>query len=207
MELKYKNWNEVPITVYRRIREASEIENPTERQVAIVAALCDATEDEVWNLSVTEAGSLAGRTNWVWDFDFDKSHRIKTLKIDGQVYEINYEVGKMSIAAYVDFQNYYKNRDDNMGLLLTTFIIPKGYKYGEGYDPVELARKFEDNISITAYDNILYFFVRASLDSIKATVIYLELMAKETERLTGTPLPKEIQEKMTQIAVLFGSLS
>lgn len=206
MELKYRNWNQVPISAYKKIKDASEIEDVTEREVALIAALCDASEEEVWSLSVNEVGSLAKQTNWVWDFSYDQNHKVKSLKIGGEIYEINYEVGKMSIAAYIDFQNYFKDRENNMGLLLTTFILPKGHKYGEGYDPAELAKVFEDNVSITSYNNIYHFFLKASLDSIKATAIYLALIAKETERLTGKALPKEIQEKMEKIAGLYGSL-
>ncbi len=206
MNLKYNSWNQVPISAYKRIRDAADITDATERQVALLAALCDVSEDEIWSTSLTEIGLLAGKINWVWEFDYPKDHKIKKLKINDQVYEINYEVGKMSIAAYIDFQNYFKKRDDNMGLLLTTFIVPKGHKYGEGYDPAELAKIFEENVSITVFNTIMYFFVSASLNSIKATAIYCQLMAKETERQTGKPLPKEIQEKLKQMQGLFGSL-
>lgn len=213
MELIYHKWDDVPIKIYKEITQIVEGElGETEKAVALIAALCGVPEDEVWALSLPEVGSLSRQTAWVWSFDYNKDKKPHKLRVAGGEYVVNYDVSKMSIAAYVDFQTYFKNRDKFMGALLTTFVIPKGHKYADDYDVAELAKIFEAEIPITTYNTLLYFFVLTSLNSIRGTQIYSALMIKKmlkNKNLTETEREKimETLKKNKVTADLFGSLS
>lgn len=206
MKLLYKGWNEVPIKVYKEIRAIVEDESleATERSVALLAALCGVDDNEIWALSLPEISQMSTEIGWLNSTDFDKGRKPHKLRISNRDYVVNYEVQKMSIAAYVDFQNYFKDRDNNMGALLTTFVIPKGCRYAEGYDPAELAKTFEAEVPIATYNTLLYFFVLTSLRSIRAMLIYSELEIQKAER--ENLLTEEMKEKHRMIADMFGSL-
>ena len=205
MNLIYHKWDEVPISVYREISGIVEAEgvDDTTKSVQLLAALCGVPEGEIWDLTLPEISALSKQIEWVYSFDFDKKKKPHRLKIAGNDYVVNYEVAKMSIAAYVDFQTYFKDRDKYMGAILTTFVLPKGKKYAEDYDCVELAKTFEAEVPITTYNTLLYFFLLTSLNSIRAMQIYSELALKEVERKTGKTLT-QARAKLRKIADTFG---
>lgn len=205
MEIIYHKWDEVPIKIWREIRDITEAEgvDDTTRSVQLIAALCGVEEGEIWNLTLPEISRLSNDVKWVWDFDFNKDKKPHKLKVKGEEYVVNYEVAKMSIAAYIDFQQYFKDRDKFMGAILTTFVLPKGKKYADGYDCAELAKTFEEEIPITTYNTLLYFFLLTSLNSIRAMQIYSELALKKVERETGKTLTEE-RKKLRKIADIFG---
>ena len=78
-----------------------------------------------------------------------------------------------------------------------------GKKYADGYDCAELAKTFEEEIPITTYNTLLYFFLLTSLNSIRAMQIYSELALKQVERETGKTLTEE-RKKLRKIADTFG---
>lgn len=198
MELIYRKWDEVPIKIYKEITQIVDGDgDETSKSVALIATLCGVPEEEIWNLSLPEVGSLSRQASWVWDFDFDKDKKPHKLRVAGEEYVVNYDVTKMSIAAYVDFQNYFKDKDRFMGALLTTFVLPKGHKYADDYDVAALAQKFEAEIPITTFNTLLYFFVLTSLNSIRGMQIYSDLMIKKL--MKSKSLTKEEREKIAEI--------
>ena len=64
----------------------------------------------------------------------------------------------MTAAQYIDFQNFYKDYQKNFKYIFLCFLIPKGKKYNEGYDLIELADKLYDKIPITVINDIMVFF-------------------------------------------------
>ena len=204
MNLIYHKWDEVPISVYKEIRDVIEGEgDDMNKTVSLLAILCGTDESSVWDLTLPEISTLGKSIDWVWKFDFNKEKKSHKLKVAGSDYVINYDVSKMSVAAYVDFQQYFKDRDRYMGAVLTTFVLPKGKKYAEDYDCAELAKKFESEIPITTYNTLMYFFLLTSLNSIRAMQIYSELSLLEAERKTGMTATAA-RKRLRKIADTFG---
>lgn len=204
MNLIYHKWDEVPISVYKEIRDIIEGEgDDMNKTVSLLAILCGTDDASVWDLTLPEISTLGKSIDWVWKFDFNKEKKPHKLKVAGSDYVINYDVSKMSVAAYVDFQQYFKDRDKYMGAVLTTFVLPKGKKYAEDYDCAELAKKFEAEIPITTYNTLMYFFLLTSLNSIRAMQIYSELSLLEAERKTGMTATAA-RKRLRKIADTFG---
>jgi len=202
MNFIYGKWDDVPIAVYKEICGITESDaSDTEKTVSLIAVLCGVPEDEVWALPLTEVGVLAKSIGWVFNFGFDTAKKPHKLRLPSGEYSVEYDVSKMSIAAYVDFQNYFKDRKRFMGALLTTFVIPKGHKYAEGYDCAVLAKTFENEVPITTYNTLLYFFVLTSLNSIRAMQIYSALMLSKAMK-NGSLTEAEREKIMKKMAEL-----
>ena len=207
MELKYKNWNEVTIDLYYKIVDITEDADlsPIEKDLAICALLCDVSEDEVYNLSVTEANDLISKIQWLSSFEFSQKFKGGSLKILDQEYNIDVDLQHMTIAQYIDFQSFYKPTQlrQYYGNILACFIIPKGKKYGEGYDVSELARILIENMSIATANEILFFFLKDCLTSIRASQIYLDYLMKKMRRKEKDPQKKikieRIMEKIEEM--------
>lgn len=204
MELKYKNWNEVSINLYYKILDIIEDADlsAVEKDLAICALLCDVSEEEVYNLSVTEANDLISKIQWLSTFEFSQKFKGGSFKISGQEYTIDVDLQHMTIAQYIDFQSFYKPSDlrQYYGNLLACFIIPKGKKYGEGYDVSDLAKQLTENLSIVKANEILFFFLKDCLLSIKASQIYLDYLMRKMMRKEKDPQKKvKIEALMEKI--------
>ena len=56
---------------------------------------------------------------------------------------------------------------------LSTFVIPKGKKYGEDYDVVQVIQDFNKYLDISTAISLQNFFIKKLLQSTKDTLRYL----------------------------------
>lgn len=207
MEIKKKSWDDITLSEYRKICNIVEEKTMDEasKNVACLAILCECSEEEIWDLPMYELGSLTSEIGWAKHFDFKARRRLPHhLNIGGEMYDVVPDLQRITVAAYVDFQAYCEHRRENMGLILTCFVYPKGKKYAEGYDVRELAEKFEDNVSITLWNDIAFFLTANWLSFIRASQIYLtsiidKMTPQEREALTESLKDKGIPLSSTTL--------
>lgn len=180
MDLLYNNWDNVPIGVYNKLREISKEEtNGIDKQVDFLSVLCGVTSDEIYNLPMNEVSDLVDKIAWVNDFKFDKNYNSSTIRINGETYDLRMDLNNFTFAQYVDFEGLWSNDEDrDLAGLLSVFIIPRGKKYNDGYDIVELRKKIEQSVPITLAQSVLFFFARRLLISINSTAASLALQTK-----------------------------
>ena len=204
MEIKHKNWNEVSIDMYYRILDITDDDSlsDVEKDLAICALLCDVPEEDIYSLSVIEAGELLDQMRWLAKFDFNQKFKGGAIKIQDEEYWVEVDLHKMTIAQYIDFQTFYKpdRLREYYGNLLACFIVPKGKKYGEGYDVAELSRSLRQNLSIVVANEILFFFLKELQTSIRALQIYLDWLMRRLMRKTQN------LEKQAQIRALMDKI-
>lgn len=206
IKLRYNSWDEVSIEKYEELLKASDVEDDLQRTINILAVLTDEKPQDIENINLEELNTLTRNTKWVNEFDFDKSDKPKTFKMEGIEYNVTRRVPDMTVAQYADFQAYFGKTTD-MEILLSIFVIPKGHKYGEGYDMEDLQRSLKKHMPITTANSIIYFFLKGSLNLLNSTLTSLESQLKQARNLTKK---KEIQEKidtaMSQIQTIRGSV-
>ena len=152
-----KSWSEVTLAEYDKIMEIcyNEDLSEAEKDVALIALLCGKTEDEIWQMPLEDIKflkiDLMFLTN---DFNYPKTLSFKKLKIGDWELEIIPDLQKMTYAQFVDYQTYIRETDKtgsapkNKAAILSCFFIPKGKKYNDGYDLMELQRVLKDNVSM-----------------------------------------------------------
>ena len=122
----------------------------------------------------------------------------KHITIDGKEFDIVQKVETISTGQYIDYQTYLKN--NNIPLILTCFIIPKGHKYGEGYSLEETSQLFKDFLPIGIAIGISRFFF-----ALWATLTnnMLDSSIKQTKKaIMKMKIP--FRQKMKMIAQLSG---
>ena len=197
-----KSWNEVSISEWKAIKEIVESDmEPLEKNVETIAVLEGLTPNQVWAMPMYKIQQITNTMGWMENFEFNQKARLDRVKIDGQVYDITTDLNRLTVAAYSDFQFYMENRDENMGLILTCFIIPKGKEYGEGYDVKELAKLFEDKLSIVFWNEVFFSLIKNSLYSIKALEIYLDWKARRNPEIREL-----LNQKLTELRDTYGFL-
>ena len=116
--------------------------------------------------------------------------------LNGTVYESNFDLTVVTVAQFVDYQNYIREENPSFNKLLSVFFVPKGMEYNKGYDikkvqddlleldicsVVTLAFFFEIQLSI-----FLSSFQRSSIKSVKKMKVSKEqkrAMIKKLEEM------------------------
>lgn len=218
IKIKYKNWDEVSIKLYREISEICQRDcEPLDKNIALISLLSETQEDDIWSLKMDEVEPLFQEIQWLWKFKFNKNWHGKKLKINGHSYSISLDLQDFTISQYIDFQNLWpklKESDEAYSQILATFIVPEGKKYNKDYNLQEVIQEIDSYLPITQANSVLHFFLISLARSIRATEIcYTQLMkimtwkAKTKEEKEKIKILREETQKMiNQAQLILGSL-
>lgn len=206
MKLKYSDWKSITINVYDKLqKKIKEVElgddkniNALNQNIAILSVLCDVDEDTIASLSLDEFTALATQTNFLKDIPKVKIEN--KYKINGNDYEVWLDIQNMNMAQYIDFQTFYKKPDENLKQIIACFLLPKGKKYGDGYDIVKVVNEIGEHLSIVDARSIMFFFVLAFQSLTKVTLSCLEKqMKREMKREKDREKVNKMKMAITQI--------
>ena len=162
MKLKYNSPGDLPLAKYLKTLEIFNDASLSDldKNIEILAIYADTTVDSILKLrpDVVEE-YFVEMSNSISSYKSSNSKRPKKIKINDKVYTINYNIGKLNMAQYIDFQQIIvkKNYLENLPALLSIFIIPKGHKYNDDYDIIELRNILENNITLDEALSIIFF--------------------------------------------------
>lgn len=213
MKLKYNSPGDLPLAKYLKTLEIFNDASLSDldKNIEILAIYADTTVDSILKLrpDVVEE-YFADMSNSISSYKPSNSKRPKKIKINDQVYTINYNIGKLNMAQYIDFQQIIvkKNYLENLPALLSIFIIPKGHKYNDDYDIIELRRILENNITLDEALSIIFFSKMKSISLIKLKLLYYRSMLKIMRWTTKDKQTKEML-RMTenQLSMLESNLT
>lgn len=130
-----------------------------EKKVRLLAILNNKSEEEIMGIPIPKLTSMVSSMEFL-----SQQPKTKTppneITLNGNVYEIKYDVQNITTAQYIDFQTFIKDYEKYMVELASIVIIPKGKKYNEGYDIVAVQRDIRDYMSIVDLSSICFFFVQ-----------------------------------------------
>lgn len=213
MKLKYNSPGDLPLAKYLKTLEIFNDASLSDldKNIEILAIYADTTVDSILKLrpDVVEE-YFAEMSNSISSYKASNSKRPKKIKINDQVYTINYNIGKLNMAQYIDFQQIIvkKNYLENLPALLSIFIIPKGHKYNDDYDIIELRSILENNITLDEALSIIFFSKMKSISLIKLKLLYYRSMLKIMRWTTKDKQTKEML-RMTenQLSMLESNLT
>lgn len=197
MKLKYNSPGDLPLAKYLKTLEIFNDASLSDldKNIEILAIYADTTVDSILKLrpDVVEE-YFAEMSNSISSYKPSNSKRPKKIKINDQVYTINYNIGKLNMAQYIDFQQIIvkKNYLENLPALLSIFIIPKGHKYNDDYDIIELRNILENNITLDEALSIIFFSKMKSISLIKLKLLYYRSMLKIMRWTTKDKQTKEM---------------
>lgn len=195
------NYNDLTVGKYQEIRVLlnGEVVDEYSTNIQLVSILSDMTEDEVLSLELTQYKALNQKLSFLLQ-DPPKRMIANVYKIGGYELETMLAIDKMSVAQYVDYQTFVKDTDKFLVEMLSIFLIPKGHKYNDGYDIIEVQKAIRDNLSIVDAMSLSAFFLLWSQSLMKATLTSLTKKAKKMKKQMKNPM--EIQKMEEAIANL-----
>lgn len=201
MELRKKtSWKDVSINEYFDLVEKLSDESLKEydKTVIKVAFANNITEEDAWNMTINNFRMRQVEALWLDEFNISQDIKFNSITIDGEKYAVDTNLQNFTVSQYIDFQTFYpKYKNDNrvLGNILACFIIPEGKAYADGYDIQELVRKINDNLDIMTAEEIMFFFLKQYLISMRATVNYFNWQMKT---MTRKMKDKEKAQKIEQ---------
>lgn len=117
----------------------------------------------------------------------------KEYKLGGNVYTLKKELKDVTVAQWIDWQNFLKDGSDtdNYANLLSVFFFPKGEdEYGDGYDIEQVRQDINNHLSIAEAMSISSFFLLWRKISLRLFLLYTR---RETLK---TPLTKEQKKRV-----------
>lgn len=193
-----KSWKDVTIDEYFDLCERLSDDTLTDYEKIIIkiSFITGKSEDEIWNLTWTEFRELQVEALWMDEFNINENVKFKSIEINKQKYSIDTNLQNFTVAQYIDFQTFFPKRKENqriIGNILACFIIPQGKKYAEDYDIKELVDNINSNLDIMTANEILFFFLKQYLISIRATANYFNWVLKRMKKKSKN---KEEVEKL-----------
>lgn len=194
------SWREVSINDYNTLvdRLKDDTLTPHDIQVIKVAFITGKPEDEVWNMNLSEFNLAITNAQWMDSFIIEQCVKFTKLKLAGNDYVVDTNLQNFTVAQYIDFQTFYPQRKANnkvISNILACVIIPKGHKYGEGYDIQQLVTTISEELDIMTANEIMFFFLKQYLISIRATANYFNWAMKKMKKKVKN---KEKMEKLEQ---------
>ena len=206
----YQSWNDLSISQYKKLCEIDkrEWDSDMEKQIARAAFVMGIDERDMYDLSVSEMKAILAQAEWIYkDFNFDLKWHKKTLKINDKVCKVFQSIESLSVAQYLDFQNFWEDRDNQQGNVMACFVVPENHKYGEGYDVREFAQEIEDNISIEEWNSFAFFLLKNWLVSIRCSVRYgIWMIQKMIWKEKNKERKKELREVKRELIKRLKSL-
>ena len=213
MKIKYNSPGELPLSKYLKTLEIfnDKYLSDLDKNIEILAIYADTTVDAILKLLPDEAGMyMAEMSDVISSYKPSNSKHPKKIKINDQVYNVNYNIGKLNMAQYIDFQQTIVNKNylENLPALLSIFIIPKGHKYNDDYDILELRNILENNITLDEALSIVFFLKTKSISLIKLKLLYYKLTLKIMRWTTRDKQTKEmLRIAQNQLSMLESNLT
>ena len=197
-----KSWRDVTIYEYFNLVDRLSDEGLTEyeREVILVSFVMGVAEDKVWDMTIGEFKANQLNTAFMKEFNVERDCNFKTINIDGEKYDVCTDLHNFTVAQYIDFQTFYAQRKDNANILaslLACFIIPRGHSYAEGYDVNDLKLKIINGLDILTAEELLFFFLKRYLLSMRATANYFNWAIRRMKR-KGMPV-EELEARWEEV--------
>lgn len=196
------NYRDLPIGMYLEICEIDRRTDIEElhKQVMILSLLSGRAEEDIYNLPIADYKELAIKTNFLLKPYEGEVLRAKTYVLEGWVLQPVEDYRKITTAQYIDFQTFAKDAEKNIVEILSVMLVPKGKKYNQDYDVVELQQILRRTLSVADALSLFAFFFVQYQQSIKDSLIFSREAAmklRDTEKKRR--VLKEIQKQEVRL--------
>lgn len=157
------NYRDLPIGMYLDICEIDRRTDIDElhKQVGIISLLSGMAEEDIYDLPIGDYKTLASKTRYLSHPYDGEVLTAKVYSLDGWVLQPVQDFRKITTAQYIDFQTFVKGGESNIVEIISTMLVPKGKKYNQDYDVVELQKSLREHLSVAdALSLFAFFFVQ-----------------------------------------------
>ena len=189
-----QSYRELPLGDYQDILALCKDKSLEEldRQVKILSILTKVDEDTLLNLPIQDFKVLTSRMGFL-----EKDLPTKVTRL-----EKSYKIGKFELvpvtdmrkvitAQYIDFQSFHQaGFEDHFVEILSCLLIPKGMKYNQDYDIIEVQDAIRKDLNVYDAASLYAFFIFSCRESIKDMLTF---SLQETQKIKDKEKREKIQ--------------
>lgn len=124
--------------------------------------------------------------------------------INGTTYVGFVDITNISVAQFIDYQNYIKEQPVKFEKVMSIFIVPKGHTYNDGYDMKSVQNDLLE-LPFRVCQKVAFFLVKQLQTFVQITLYYLtaELEKTEMEKEKKDTILYNLQQMTSQLSELF----
>lgn len=173
------SFDKLPLGLYLELRAIPKDIDETDRTVAVIAILTGQTERDVLNAPIADFREWAARAAFLDQEPPTFRRRVAdAYHLGGFELVPTTDLRKVTTAQYIDFQGFAPEGEARLPELLSVFLVPRGHKYGDGYDPVDVQQAIRDGMSVTDVLTLAAFFLTSYAKLIRASRSFLARLAR-----------------------------
>lgn len=195
-----KDWKDVTLGIWQRMNEISQREDEIQRIIGFVALFNDMKEDDVLAMPLDEFKERMKELAWM-NVPPEIEQPKQEYTINGKQYVLTMDFHKLTTAQYIDFQSYTKSEDYSQ--MLSVFLIPKGKKYGEGYDVFDTQQDLKQ-MPVGEVLGLMGFFIILYRSWSRALLKYSSRILRKAAKREKNKELMETVKKTEELADMFG---
>lgn len=167
-------YDKLPLGKYMEIQEVSRNESleDIDKQVQILSILTGMAENDILHLPIDEYKGLVVKSGFLNPENIHY-HPVAKKYILGKFELIPCrDFRKIETCQYIDFQTYAPDLDKYLVEFLSVILVPKGHRYNEGYDILDVQRVIREKMSVSDGVSVAGFFLTWCRKSIKDSLNY-----------------------------------
>ena len=144
------------------------------------------------NMTLNEVSRYSNSLSFLNDVDDFKNFKCEDeYTINGTTYVGFLDISKVSVAQFIDYQNYMKETPIRFEKVLSIFIMPKGHSYNDGYD----LQVVQNNILELPFRVVqkVAFFLTKQLQVLSQIILYYL-----KEEIKTMDIPKEQKQLLVE---------
>ena len=191
------SFDKLKLGTFREIQEVQQQEGVEEidKHISILSLLTGASEEDILHLPLPEFTELSSKARFLSAEGFRQRQVAKKYIVgDWELIPV-LDYRKLITAQYIDFQSLGGDMDAHMVELLSIILVPKGHRYNEGYDILEVQKAIRDDMSVTDGVTVVGFFLISLDKSIKDMLSYSR---EEAEKMPEGKEKEKILERITE---------
>ena len=191
------SYKSLPIGDYQKILALCKDDGLEEldRQVKILSILTGIGEDEILDLPIQEFKVMTSRMGFL---ERDLPTEVTRLEESYRICRFDLvpviDMRKISTAQYIDFQSFHQaGFEEHFVEILSCILIPKGRKYNQDYDIIEVQDAIRRDLNVHDGASIYAFFMFSCRESIKDILTF---SLQETKKIKDKAKKEKIQEQI-----------
>ena len=191
------SYNRLTLGKYEDIRAISQDETIEEvdRVVGILSILTDQPSEELLHLPLGEFSELSKKMKFLEGDEFQGGRIAESYKVGKWTLIPVKDYRKLETCQYIDFKTYAEDFDNHIVELVSVLLVPKGHRYNEGYDVLEVQEAIREGMTVTDGVAVVGFFLNLYEGLIVDSLHYSR---EEAEKIPDKEKREEILRKIQE---------
>ena len=189
------NYNRLTLGKYIEIQEVTRNESleDIDKQVQILSILTGVAEEEILHLPIGEYKELVTKSEFLNPETINIHPVAKRYLVGGFELIPVKDFRKLETCQYIDFQTYAPDLERYLVEFLSVILVPKGHRYNEGYDVMDVQKAIRQEMSVTDGVSLAGFFLNWCRQSILNS---LNFSKQEAMKIPDTNRREKILERI-----------